>query len=280
METQGRAGQVISFYSFKGGTGRTMALANVACLLSTQNKGRVLMIDWDLEAPGLHFFFNRKLQSHFKDAGGLIDLFVELDDASVLKSEPETTEPARALLDRVEPERFIISTEVPRLDLMKAGRFDADYPTRVATFRWEQLFLRVPTLMRCFVERLAATYRYVLVDSRTGNSDTGGICTTLLPEKLVAVFTPSAQSLTGLLDIIRRAVGYRRQLSLSNRPIADAGTAPESPWLQAPSDKMSAVHIGGRTPPPYRYSQRWLQPERAPTEFQVLDPHQCRPLED
>src|SRR5436309_10573843 len=102
METQDRAGKVISFYSFKGGTGRTMALANVACLLSAQNKGRVLMIDWDLEAPGLHFFFNRKLQSQFKDTGGLIDLFLELDDASLLESESEATEPAQGLLDRIE----------------------------------------------------------------------------------------------------------------------------------------------------------------------------------
>jgi len=43
-------GQVITFYSYKGGTGRTMALANVATLLS--NKYKVLIIDWDLEAPG------------------------------------------------------------------------------------------------------------------------------------------------------------------------------------------------------------------------------------
>lgn len=49
-------GQLITFYSYKGGTGRTMALANVACLLAREGR-RVLVIDWDLEAPGLHRFF-------------------------------------------------------------------------------------------------------------------------------------------------------------------------------------------------------------------------------
>jgi MinD-like ATPase involved in chromosome partitioning or flagellar assembly len=48
-------GEIITFYSYKGGTGRSMALANVACLLAArpecQGEG-VLMIDWDLEAPG------------------------------------------------------------------------------------------------------------------------------------------------------------------------------------------------------------------------------------
>ena len=54
-------GTVITFYSYKGGTGRSMALANVGCLLARDNKPsnvrKVLLMDWDLEAPGLHRFF-------------------------------------------------------------------------------------------------------------------------------------------------------------------------------------------------------------------------------
>ena len=48
---------VTTFYSYKGGTGRTMALANVAVLLARRREGDVLVVDWDLEAPGLHRFF-------------------------------------------------------------------------------------------------------------------------------------------------------------------------------------------------------------------------------
>ena len=51
-----REGQVVTFYSYKGGTGRTMALANVAWILAANGK-RVLVVDWDLESPGLHRFF-------------------------------------------------------------------------------------------------------------------------------------------------------------------------------------------------------------------------------
>ena len=51
-------GEIIMFYSYKGGNGRTMALSNVACLLAQRNpKDKILMVDWDLEAPGLHTFF-------------------------------------------------------------------------------------------------------------------------------------------------------------------------------------------------------------------------------
>ena len=47
-----RKGRIITFYSYKGGTGRTMALANVGWILASSGK-RVLLVDWDLEAPGL-----------------------------------------------------------------------------------------------------------------------------------------------------------------------------------------------------------------------------------
>ena len=61
-------GQIITFYSYKGGTGRTMALANLGCLLARDEGFRVLMMDWDLEAPGLHRYFqeNKYLDSPLK----------------------------------------------------------------------------------------------------------------------------------------------------------------------------------------------------------------------
>src|SRR5580658_1089367 len=52
-----RSGQlhIITFYSFKGGVGRTMALVNVAAEIARRGK-RVLVVDFDLEAPGLDTF--------------------------------------------------------------------------------------------------------------------------------------------------------------------------------------------------------------------------------
>jgi Mrp family chromosome partitioning ATPase len=48
---------IYTFYSFKGGVGRSMALANVAELFYKRGL-RVLMVDFDLEAPGLERYFN------------------------------------------------------------------------------------------------------------------------------------------------------------------------------------------------------------------------------
>lgn len=51
------AGRIITFYSYKGGTGRTMALANTAWILASSGKS-VLVVDWDLDAPGLDRFLH------------------------------------------------------------------------------------------------------------------------------------------------------------------------------------------------------------------------------
>jgi MinD-like ATPase involved in chromosome partitioning or flagellar assembly len=69
----GKSGKIITFYSYKGGAGRTMAVSNVAWVLAS-NGYDVLLIDWDLEAPGLHrylrpFLVDRELTS----SPGVID---------------------------------------------------------------------------------------------------------------------------------------------------------------------------------------------------------------
>lgn len=69
-----REGQVVTFYSFKGGTGRTMALANVAWILAASGR-RVLVADWDLESPGLHRFFHPFLDAEaIQGTSGVIDM--------------------------------------------------------------------------------------------------------------------------------------------------------------------------------------------------------------
>jgi MinD-like ATPase involved in chromosome partitioning or flagellar assembly len=52
-----REPKVFAFYSYKGGTGRTTASANVSVLLATKGH-RVLCLDLDLEGPGIAIVFN------------------------------------------------------------------------------------------------------------------------------------------------------------------------------------------------------------------------------
>jgi len=77
MLPAGRKGQVITFYSFKGGVGRTMAVANIAWILASTGR-RVLTVDWDLESPGLHRYFAPFLADRELTAtDGLIDFLID-----------------------------------------------------------------------------------------------------------------------------------------------------------------------------------------------------------
>jgi cellulose biosynthesis protein BcsQ len=240
MENKVR-GEIITFYSYKGGTGRTMSLANVACILAEQPemKGKgVLMIDWDLEAPGLHRFFQDRLAkkispTEFRSMPGLIDLFYEFNKRTDIylsrskqisreKISGTSEELAHKVIGDVDLNRYLIPTAIKNLTLLKAGRFYGKnidkYPEKVNKFNWEGLYNKSPQLMRVFAETLAKEYDYVLVDSRTGISDISNVCTALLPEKLVIVFTPNQQSLNGALEVVRRATEYRRE-SFDLRPL-------------------------------------------------------------
>ena len=64
---------VHTFYSFKGGVGRTLALANVAVHLARRGR-RVLVVDFDLEAPGLDTFPPLRPE---EPVPGLVDYVVE-----------------------------------------------------------------------------------------------------------------------------------------------------------------------------------------------------------
>jgi cellulose biosynthesis protein BcsQ len=224
-------GRVITFYSYKGGTGRTMALANVGCLLA-EKKLRVLMIDWDLEAPGLHRYLYHPRpdvpvdQPHAKELEhreGLLELFEWFAD---FLGKAGTTETNLELLAeeavRTLPlERFVMPTKLfETLSIIKAGRFDDDsYASRVARFDWQELHSRAPSLFRCLASRLAEEYDYILIDSRTGLTDVAGICTMLMPERLVLVFTPNLQSLRGLVPMVGPIVRNRRDDGDDLRPL-------------------------------------------------------------
>jgi len=228
METSS-FGEVITFYSYKGGTGRTMALANVGCVLANGFSGGdgmppryfslakrpVLCIDWDLEAPGLHHFLPVS-DAELDNRDGLLELFTAVRARA---REVKTREDALDLFRSVHLDDFVSPTGVAGLWLLHAGRLDATYGSRVNAFSWEELFTASPPILPAFAEFVTSHYAYTLIDSRTGITDVSGICTTVMPSKLVVVFTPNRQSLTGIFDLVRRATLYRSQSS-DWRPLA------------------------------------------------------------
>ena len=190
-----RRGQIVTFYSYKGGVGRSFALANVSVALATWGY-RVLCIDWDLEAPGLGHYFGAEWSN-----AGLVDLVSG-------QIESGDTDQWRRYVQTVMFEGRI------RVDFIASGTGDAEYIERLQRLRWDELYERhgLAQVLEAWREAWSAEYDYVLIDSRTGITDTSAICTAHLPDVLVVLFTANRQSLEGCVDVIVRANAARRRL--------------------------------------------------------------------
>jgi hypothetical protein len=212
-------GVVTTFYSYKGGTGRSMALANTACLIARQTKDPILLVDWDLEAPGLHAYFSRFLPKKHEKSAGLIEFCqAAFDFLPDMPQDEEQPEVLTAFFEKMMGEFVLQLEDLPNVFLLKAGRFDATYGARVADFEWQAFFEKIPSFFPAWARFLRQRFAYVFMDSRTGRGDIPGISTMLMPEKLVLVFTPNSQSLDGVLELAQKAVEYRRH-SDDTRPL-------------------------------------------------------------
>lgn len=205
-------GRIITFYSYKGGTGRTMLLANVAWVLASNGK-RVLVVDWDLEAPGLHRYLHPFLvDPELTATEGVIDFMTDYS-VRAMTPNPESGEWWRSLADI---SRYAVSLEHAfpagaTFDFAPAGRQGDVYAARVNSFNWQDFYNRLGggAFLEVVTERMRADYDYVLVDSRTGVSDTAGICTVQLPDALVVCFTLNTQSIEGAAAVAESVSAQR-----------------------------------------------------------------------
>ena len=187
---------VITFYSFKGGVGRTMALVNVAAQLAKMGR-KVLLVDFDLEAPGLETFdLLRPQQPH----PGMVEYVTEYVRS---RCAPDVWD----YIYSAGP----VGEKGGQLRVMPAGRRYATYQAALANLNWITLY-RDEEGFLLFEDTKAQWEQgnqefkpdYVLIDSRTGHTDVEGICTRQLPNAVVVFFFPNEQNLVGLRDVCRR----------------------------------------------------------------------------
>ncbi len=188
-------GLVCAFYSYKGGVGRTMAMANVCALLAL--KYRVLIIDFDLESPGLERYFARKparMSGSRREICGLLDVIESYRDGHPLDWHD-------CLLE-VSP-----SGGSERIRLITAGRESDKFLGRVQGLEWSRLFNEHH--IGWYFEELRTQWMnefdFVLIDSPNGITDLGSICTIHLADVLILFCTTNAQSLDGIVDVMKRA---------------------------------------------------------------------------
>jgi tetratricopeptide (TPR) repeat protein len=91
------------------------------------------------------------------------------------------------------------------IDFISAGKQNEDYSTMLNGLNWDQFYLDLEggIFLDAWRDQMTAVYDYVLIDSRTGLSDSSKICTLHLPDDLVVCFTLSDQSIDGAVGVAR-----------------------------------------------------------------------------
>lgn len=203
----------IAFYSYKGGVGRSLALANLAYVLAREGR-KVLIIDFDLEAPGQHQSDLFRLTS---PGPGVVDMLNDYMDYRKRLNDGETKDAYHLKLERYlrigegwQPRRE--QSEIPEagsLWLMPAGEVDIpDYPQRLGRLNWDEFYEQQGgAFFRLFKAELRHQgFDDVLIDSRTGLSDVFYITTLELAETVVCVTGYNRQNIEGtkrILDVLK-----------------------------------------------------------------------------
>jgi tetratricopeptide (TPR) repeat protein len=216
--------QIFAFYSFKGGVGRSMAVLNLAYALAA--KGRhVLVLDMDLEAPGLSGFLHRAEEITGFARLDMVDLVSWASSASPpidpLSFPPLSDYAVLIPREKLEPITRTFS-ELGRLDIIPVEE-ERNYYDRLWALDLRSLdqdaLVRIGSILRAWLKSLrfpidvpdyygpdcerTAPYDYVLVDSRTGITEIGGLCIGPLSDQLVVLSALNDQNVRGTRNFLK-----------------------------------------------------------------------------
>jgi len=215
----------IVFYSYKGGVGRSLALANLACLLAWQGR-KVLILDLDLEAPGQHqtsLFHGSYLPG--TPIRGILDLLTDyrahqaahqtdeeppvfewdlnryIRRSTLFDSSDDSNDDTAEDPDDTSAKPTPKATPLGSVWLLPAGSGEVDeaYQAALAGWDWDGFFEdqgeAVLQELRWRLRR--EDFDDVLIDSRTGLSDVFYVSTLSLADTVVCLSSLNHQNLEG-----------------------------------------------------------------------------------
>jgi hypothetical protein len=193
---------ILSFYSFKGGVGRTTALAALAIQLARAGK-RVCIVDLDLEAPGIGTLLSSATgQAQY----GVVDYLLE---TSLGRGQPDIGD----YFHLCDDPRVVASG--PPIVVVPAGTLDDDYLEKLARIDYQGILAPSPNHAGGVLASLLKTLKterqaeYVLLDSRSGLHDIGGLALNGIAHLDIVFGLDSEQSWQGL-QLIVSYLGRRR----------------------------------------------------------------------
>ncbi len=215
---------VTTFYSLRGGVGRSTALAYTGRILAAGGR-KVVCVDMDLEAPGLAALFGQENEIGTKQ--GVVSLLLQLDQG-------ETPDFASHLL-RLD--------ETDDLYLIPAGLPDPDYARRLRFidpsnwYREERNPLRL--LLDGLREKLPFRPDAILLDARTGITPLSGPLLFDLADIAVVALFPHPQARRGTAMLVSGLLAARNH----HRSVNGDALAPEPRFLISPIPASKAPEV-------------------------------------
>lgn len=218
---------VATFYSLRGGVGRSTALAHTARILASRGK-KVVCVDMDLEAPALPVLLG--CDQLLRDNQGVVDILMALDQGT-------TPDYAAHILPASQAENLFV---VP------AGRVSADYARKLrfvdpgAWYREDRNPLR--EMMEGLKTKLPFQPDAILLDARTGITDISGPLLFDISDLSVIVFFPHPQARRGTELLARSILRTTTGRVLAN----DLRVVPEIRFIVSPVPASSAPEVKQR----------------------------------
>ncbi len=218
---------IACFYSFKGGLGRTTALVLSAVALAREGK-KVVLIDFDLEAPGLSTLFS----NDFPNSGetkGTVDYLTDLSSLR-LETEKMRLSDYYFTINRQD----VVGTKGGELIVfpatsMEIGNGEGDaYLNKLSkinlSFEESQLFL--PDILFNQIQKHLEP-DFILIDTRTGINDIGGLFLARYAKASFLFFFGNKQNMFGLGAILERLKRMQSKFYLVNSPVPQGSLSSE-----------------------------------------------------
>ena len=184
---------VVTFYSFKGGVGRSTALGVVAGILATRNR-RVVMVDFDLEAPGISVMFQQDIENTAGENFGVLDY---LHQRSLTPEEniPNIADCIQQINLQTRGELFLVPV----------GEYDENYIHRLADLDMRSFYRTAKNPVKQLIEDINKQLEpdVILIDARPGFNDVAAITLFDLADTAIICFSPTDQSFQGLRWVIK-----------------------------------------------------------------------------
>ncbi|MGD1700748.1 MinD/ParA family ATP-binding protein [Dapis sp. BLCC M229] len=195
--------RTVTFYSFKGGVGRTTALTHVASILAMRGR-KVVAVDLDLEAPGLSTAFNLKKQPKY----GIVDYFYE---RSYL---PEEVKPSILITDIFSEVKIPKATG--RVFVVPAGYLSLDYVSKVDDLHATTVIDGDKNLWSIFKQEIQEQLKpdILLIDSRTGINQWGALSLIQAADEAIIFLFPNAQNKQGI-ELLLESLQSLKNLSIN-----------------------------------------------------------------